>query len=116
VGTQEASVEITVSKNENALVVSVDGRIDTLTAAVFQSKMEEVLNQGEKRVILDFEKVEYVSSAGLRSILFAAKKAWTSGGKVCCCSLQRMVRTVFDVSGFTAMIPVFDSLEEALKH
>jgi len=89
--------------------------MDTVTAPEFDSEMEELLNQGVKRFVLDFGKLEYVSSAGLRSILVVAKKAKAAGGNVSCCALQSMVKKVFDLAGFAAMIPVFDSVEEALN-
>jgi anti-anti-sigma factor len=108
-------VQINVKKDQDLLIVSVDGRMDTVTAPDFQQRMQEFLNQGEIRIIMDFGSLEYVSSAGLRSILFTAKKAKAAGGAVSCCALQTMVRKVFDVSGFAAMIPVFESLEDAVK-
>jgi len=89
--------------------------MDTVTAPEFDSEMEELLKQDAKRFVLDFGKLEYVSSAGLRSILVAAKKAKAAGGSVSCCALQSMVKKVFDLAGFAAMIPVFDSVEEALN-
>lgn len=112
---RETKVQIQVKKDQDVLIVSVAGRIDTLSAPEFQKRMEDFLDQGEKGILMDFGKLEYVSSAGLRSILVAAKKAKSLGGCVSCCSLQEMVRKVFDISGFTGMLPVFDSLEEALK-
>jgi len=51
----------------------------------------------------------------LRSILVVAKKAKAAGGNVSCCALQSMVKKVFDLAGFAAMIPVFDSVEDALN-
>jgi len=108
-------MEVKVRKDQDLLVVSVDGRIDTVSAPSFQQQMEAFLNQGEKRIVMDFESLEYISSAGLRSILFSAKKAKAVGGTVACCSLQSMVKKVFDVSGFATMIRVFDSLDEAVK-
>jgi anti-anti-sigma factor len=111
----EAKVQIQVKKDHNVLIVSVEGRMDTVSAPEFQKRMEELLDQGETGLLMDFGRLEYVSSAGLRSILVAAKKAKSLGGCVSCCSLQDMVRKVFDISGFTSMLPVFDSLEDALK-
>ena len=112
---REAKVQIQVKKDQNVLIVSVEGRMDTLSAPEFQKRMEDLLDQGEKGILMDFGKLEYVSSAGLRSILVAAKKAKSLGGRVSCCSLQEMVKKVFDISGFTGILPVFDSQEEALK-
>ncbi len=106
-------MHISIRKDDGILIVSVDGRIDTLSASEFQSRMEELLGCDEKSVILDLEKLQYVSSAGLRAILVAAKYAGNMGKKLSCCSLQEMVRKVFDISGFTKMMQVFDSLQEA---
>jgi len=108
-------VQIQVKKDHDILIVSVEGRMDTVSAPEFQKRMEDLLDQGETGILMDFGKLEYVSSAGLRSILVAAKKAKSLGGRVSCCSLQDMVRKVFDISGFTGMLPVFDSVEDALK-
>jgi len=107
-------VEITVSKDQNAMIVSVAGRMDTVTAPDFQNKMEEVLGQGQKEILVDFEKLEYISSAGLRAVLMAAKQAKAGGGTFLCCGLRDMVKKVFNISGFSSMIPVFDSVDEAL--
>ncbi|MGB6063324.1 MAG: STAS domain-containing protein [Desulfomonilaceae bacterium] len=108
-------MQINVRMDQNLLIVSVEGRMDTVSAPEFQQRMEELLDREGKGILMDFEKLEYVSSAGLRSILIAAKKAKSLGGQVSCCSLQDMVRKVFDVSGFTGMLPVYDSLEDALN-
>jgi anti-anti-sigma factor len=112
---QEARVQVEVRRDQDLLIVTVDGRIDTVSAPDFQQKMEEALDQGEKKIVMDLERLEYISSAGLRSILFTAKKAKAAGGTVACCSLQTMVKKVFEVSGFASMIPVFGSLDEAVK-
>lgn len=107
-------MQIGISKHDDTLVVSVEGRMDTVSAPEFDTRIEELLNQGEKGFVLDFGKLEYVSSAGLRSVLVAAKKAKAAGGNVCCCDLQSMVKKVFDLADFASIIPVFDSVEDAL--
>lgn len=107
-------MEISVRNDQDTVIVSVAGRMDTLSSPEFQTRMEELLQQGLQRIVLDFGRLEYVSSAGLRSILVTAKKAKNQGGTAICCALQPMVRKVFDVSGFTALVPVFDSVDEAL--
>jgi anti-anti-sigma factor len=88
-------VQINIRKADNTLVVCVEGRLDTLSANEFRTRIEELLDQGEIRIVLDFEKLQYVSSAGLRSILIGAKKAKMSGGDLCCCTLQPLVCQVF---------------------
>jgi anti-anti-sigma factor len=108
-------VQISVRKADSTLVVSVEGRLDTLSANDFRTRIEELLDQGGIKIVLDLENLKYVSSAGLRSILVGAKKAKMSGGGLCCCALQPLVSQVFEVSGFSSVIPVFNSLEQALN-
>ncbi len=108
-------MEIDVKKGGHAVVVCVTGRIDTISAPDFQQKIEEILAQGESRIVVDLEKLEYVSSAGLRSILIGAQKAKAAQGSLCCCALQGMVKKVFEISGFGVMLPIFDSVEAALQ-
>jgi anti-sigma B factor antagonist len=111
---KEASVNLDIRKDKDKVIVSVSGRVDTLNAQDFQTRMEEVLDQGDAGIILDCSGLDYISSAGLRSILFAAKKARSLGGSLACCALHGMVKKVFDVSGLDTLIPVFDSVDEAL--
>jgi anti-anti-sigma factor len=108
-------VDVDVRKDESAVIVSVTGRIDTISAPDLQQKLEEIVAQGEKRIVIDLSRLEYVSSAGLRSLLIGAQKTKASGGKLCCCALQGMVKQVFEISGFGRMIPIFDCVEKALE-
>jgi len=107
-------VQINVRQDQDLLIVSVDGRIDTISAPDFQHQMEAIIQRGDKRIVMDLERLDYISSAGLRSILYTAKKVRSLGGTVSCCALQTMVQKVFDVSGFTGLIPVYGSVDEAL--
>ena len=107
-------MEISFSKTNNWTVVTVAGRLDTTSAAEFDAKVQEIIAQDEHRLVLDFSRLEYVSSAGLRSVIAAAKIANSRGGSVCCCGLTGVVKKVFDVSGFTSLLPVFETLDNAL--
>ncbi|HTY24988.1 MAG TPA: STAS domain-containing protein [Desulfomonilaceae bacterium] len=108
-------MDISFSEKEGCTVCAVQGRIDTVTAPDFEKKMQERITRGANRFVVDLSKLEYISSAGLRSILVAGKSSKATGGELCCCSLQGVVKKVFEVSGFTSLFPIFDSLDEALK-
>jgi anti-anti-sigma factor len=73
------------------------------------------MQQGETTFVVDLEGVEYMSSAGLRSILVVGKKLKTLGGSLSFSSLMPNVAHVFSISSFGSMFPVYDSLEKALK-
>lgn len=100
-------MEITET-TEGAIGVAVlDGRLDTATAPAAEAKLLAMLEKGA--VIADLAAVRYVSSAGLRVLLRAAKQAKTAGHGFSVVGLQPAVREVFEISGFDKIIPAFDS-------
>lgn len=98
------------------MLVSVEGRMDAITAPEFEKACTELLGQGHKEVVVDCAGLEYISSAGLRSILASAKKLKGQGGDLKFCGLSGMVEEVFRISGFQAMFtiaPTFDDIAGA---
>jgi anti-anti-sigma factor len=108
-------VNISIDKRGNLAVIGVSGRVDTTSAPQLEERLLERISLGDTRVIVDFARVEYISSAGLRSLTIAAKKASASGGKLCCSSLNGVVKKVFEISGFATLLPVYDSVEAAVE-
>ncbi|MFH5925949.1 STAS domain-containing protein [Roseomonas xinghualingensis] len=93
-------------------VAALEGRLDTATAPTTEEKIISLLDQGA--VIVDMTGVRYVSSAGLRVLLKAAKQARTRNTGFSVCSLQPAVREVFEISGFDKIIPSYATRAEAL--
>lgn len=99
-------MNIIVSKNEDtSITLKIEGRVDTVTSAKLQS---EILNmfQKTKKLILDFEKVEYVSSAGLRALLIGQKTAASKRGSMELIHVSKLVMSVFEISGFTNVLSI----------
>jgi len=95
------------------MLVAVDGRMDALTAPEFEKACSGFVDQGHADVVVDLAGLEYISSAGLRSILASAKKLKGQGGDLKFCGLSGMVEEVFRISGFQAMFtiaPTFDDI------
>ncbi|MDD3311573.1 STAS domain-containing protein [Pseudodesulfovibrio sp.] len=107
-------MEFSTTKKDGALVVAVEGRMDAITTTEFDAQSQTWLADGEKKVIADLSGLEYISSAGLRSILAAAKQLKGSGGQLVFCGLSGMVEEVFNVSGFAAMFTIHKTLDDAL--
>jgi len=78
-------VDISGSQNGNVLIIDVQGRMDTTTAAEVEKKCLEMIS-GNKNILIDMDQVEYVSSAGLRSILSVGKKVRSDGGILAFCN------------------------------
>lgn len=108
-------MEVKGSKKNNAFVARVEGRMDVISAQEFEKQCSKWIDEGEKVVILDFKGLEYISSAGLRSILSIGKRLKAQGGKLLFYNMNIMVKHVFEISGFASMFPIFDTLEQALE-
>lgn len=107
-------MEFTQTKQGAFTVLAVSGRMDTITAPQFEAACAKCMEGGDKRLVVDMSALEYISSAGLRSILSAAKKLKAQGGDLAFCALSGIVAEVFAVSGFTKLMPVFPTCQEAL--
>ena len=103
------------ARQENGwTVVEVGGRLDTSSAAEFDRKGQELVAAGSKRIILDLAELEYVSSAGLRSVLTTAKSAQAAGGKLAIASMRGVTKEVFSISGFDSILPTYPDVAAAL--
>jgi anti-anti-sigma factor len=109
-------MNIKETKKDKATVLVVEGRIDSGTSAELEKKLIAMIEaDGVKDIALDFSAMEYISSAGLRVLLMAAKKAGKLGGKVVLSGLSANVKEVFDISGFSNIFNIYASQEEAVK-
>jgi anti-anti-sigma factor len=97
------------------LVVSVVGRLDTGTAPEFDQVCQALMQEGNNRIILDLSTLEYISSAGLRSVISTAKRAKNGGGGLYLSGATGLVQEVLAVSGFDRLLPTFGSVDIALE-
>jgi anti-anti-sigma factor len=100
-----------------ATYVIPEGRLDFDAAPGFQETLERVLaapGKAPAAVIIDGARLDYVSSAGLRAVLLAARAAQRAGVPFALCALQPAVREVFDLSGFSRIIAVQPDRASAL--
>jgi len=107
-------MDIQTVKEKDAVVVNVKGRIDAVTAPEFEKRLTDLIAAGEKVFLLNFTGLDYISSAGLRSILMTAKQLKSKEGKLLFCELQSSVKDVFKISGFGSLFKIYDSQAEAL--
>ena len=108
-------MQITVTTQDGVIIAVLVGRMDAMTTVEFDRWFSEQLTCGETRLVLDLQGLEYISSAGLRSLLAAAKQIKTKNGSLLLCQLVGTVEEVFRISGFLAIFKTFGSVDEALK-
>ena len=85
-------------------ILKVSGRLDTMTAPELESVIKESI-KGAEKLVLDFQDLEYISSAGLRVVL-GASKAIGNGDAFAVCNLCSDVREIFDITGFSDIITI----------
>jgi anti-anti-sigma factor len=110
-------LELNERRSGNAVVLAPAGRIDMATADQFRDRLIPLVTAaGETRgsVVVDFSEVDYISSAGLRVLMLAAKQARTSGASVAVASLQPLVHEIFQISRFDKVLPCHTGVTEAL--
>ncbi len=106
-------MEVKELKRENALLTAtLSGRMDAITATKFTSQLENWIAEGVKSFTIDCSQLDYISSAGLRALLISAKKVRGLEGKLQLAALQESVQTVFEISGFNKIIPIFVNLDD----
>ena len=97
---------MTIEKNMsgNELVLKINGRLDTTTAPGFDRELKESLTNVEK-LVLNFEGLEYLSSAGLR-VLLAAQKAMNKQGEMIIKNVNETINEIFEVTGFIDILTI----------
>lgn len=108
-------MEIFVQDEQGFKVVSISGRLDAGTAQELEKSCTDLIDADGRKLILNLLTLEYVSSAGLRSVLAVAKKLKAVGGSLALCGLSGLVQEVFSISGFDSFLPVYDTVEAAVK-
>lgn len=98
-------MRIETVKEENRIILKVEGRIDTNTSKEFQSELLLAF-QKQNEVAADLKDVDYVSSAGLRAMLIAYKTAESKKGSFILRNVQGAVREVLNMSGFSKFIQI----------
>ena len=108
-------MKTTITKENNATIVALKGRLDSNSAPQFEHQLQDFLTTPCSHLIFDFNNLDYISSAGLRVVLNTAK-AYKSGQYLfITCAMQEHVQEVFEISGFDSFITIHHSIDESLS-
>ncbi len=92
------------TKNGNELTLALEGRLDTVTAPELEAELKASLDDAES-LVLDFSKLDYISSAGLR-VLLSAHKVMAGKGGMKVTHVNEIVAEVFEVTGFADILNI----------
>jgi len=107
-------MELNVKNEDKGTLVTVTGRMDAVSSPEFEKELARLIDEGNINFVIDLAGLDYISSSGLRSILVTAKKLKGKNGQILLASLQAVVKEVFEISGFSTIIPIHESVEEAM--
>ena len=99
-------MEVKILEQNGEKVVSIEGRVDTVTVPDLEMKVSPIWDIPAITLVFDCEKMEYISSSGLRIILTAHKKVTAKGGNFIVRNLTREVSSVIDLTGFSRILTI----------
>ncbi|MFC5406965.1 STAS domain-containing protein [Cohnella soli] len=107
-------MNIVTTERDGATVLRIEGRLDGNHAQAAEATFSALAGEGRSRFVFDFSDMTYISSAGLRVVLVAAKKVRSMQGRMICAGMTEQVRDVFEMSGFLSILETAETTEEAL--
>jgi anti-anti-sigma factor len=107
-------VEVNESIDGAVTIVSVKGRLDSVTAPTLGERLSGVLTAPSRRLLIELSQLEYISSAGFRVLLLAAKRAAEADGQIVLAGISGKVRQIFDLGGFLDLFRICDSRDEGI--
>ena len=104
-----------VEEKDGITFITLEGRMDATTTGAFEDVCKKAFSSGVKFIVVDMGQVEYISSAGLRSVLTMLKLGKESSTTLACCALSSMVEEVFRISGFNSILSIYPTQKDALE-
>lgn len=108
-------MEIIETQYGGVTAVAVNGRVDTTSAPALQEKLSALVRSGCCGVIVDFKHVVYISSAGFKALLIAAKQAEGLRCGVALCGIAGEVRRMFEIGAFDQVFTILETREECIE-
>lgn len=110
----QSSLTVPSTEQDGAVVLCPTGRVDGTNVTILQGAVRERLEADQTRLVFDMVDLNYISSAGLRVLLMAARDLQAQGGKAVFCNLSEQIRQVFEITGFDKILAVHGNREDAL--
>ncbi|OGN63158.1 MAG: hypothetical protein A3F09_03210 [Chlamydiae bacterium RIFCSPHIGHO2_12_FULL_49_11] len=108
-------MKIEKEEKNGVVIYRCEGHLDANTAVKMEEALRVMIDAGKKKLVIDFSKIDYLSSAGMRLLLSVTKRLHAAGGKLVLISLQDNVMEIIRMAGFESILNLYISEEEALK-
>ncbi|MGA9139538.1 MAG: STAS domain-containing protein [Methanocella sp.] len=108
-------VKIGEKKAGNITIIFLEGKIDSTSSIEIEKKINELIDKGEKYLVVNLSGTEYISSSGLRVMLSSLKRLKKVQGDLKVSCTRPLVQNVFNMAGFTQIFEFYDREEDALS-
>ena len=102
-------------RKDDILILGVKGNLDEITSEIFQKKLVEFIENGENKIIIDCNELEYVSSGGIRVFYLASNLLEEKNGKIVFTSLNKNIKKLFDIVEMEDDFDIFPDLDLAIE-
>ncbi len=96
-------------------ILCIKGRVDAASSAQIHEKIMDEIEKGNRQLVIDFSDVSYISSAGLRVLIYASKAMSKAEGSLSLCSLDANIMKIFEISGLARMFKIGADLESVMQ-
>ena len=107
--------EIETVQQDGIVILNLKGRVDATNSGQVHDKVMEEIKNGCNKMIINFDDVNYISSAGLRVLIFATKSFQKSSGSFSVCSLNENILKIFEISGLANLFTIHGDLTTAIN-
>jgi anti-anti-sigma factor len=111
----DSLIDINVEEKNGILVVAVSGRLDATSSPVLDKRVADLTDSGRIKLVMNFDGLEYLSSAGMRILLSTTKKLKSNNGKFVVCEIGENVLEVIKMAGFDHILNLENDEEAALR-
>ncbi len=108
-------MEIIGKKIGNVSIVSLGGRLDAYASSELEQKLNTMVEADEVCLVVSLEKLDYISSSGLRVLLASLKNARRREGDIKLACMKPYIKQVFDVAGFSQLFSIYDLEDVAIQ-
>lgn len=108
-------LQIELEEIEHRVILRLDGRLDAASAPILDRKINNLIDEDHYHLLLDFSRIDYLSSAGMRVLLSTTKKLMAKKGDLILFALADEVSEVIKMAGFDKILRIFSSEKEALQ-
>jgi stage II sporulation protein AA (anti-sigma F factor antagonist) len=108
-------MEILEGQTQDAMIVHIVGHVNSSDAPELGARLNRLIDAGNRAIIIDMARLDHMTSAGVRCLLRAEKRAHEATGRLVLCSLHGLTLELFEVGGFLEMFTVARSRDEAMR-